>query len=339
MKTKFDSYKLGKLPKGCKLCVKGEKAVIFVTGKCSRGCKFCPLSNLRKNANISYANEKPIKTKEDLINEIHLSNAKGCSLTGGDPLLDLERTISFAKILKKEFGKKFHIHIYLSTKLVNKANLRILCEYIDEVRFHPDLDKPFKQEIEKISLAKEFWKKKNIGIELPMFPDKKIKIFKFVKEVAPFISFVNLNELESGEFSEKFMTRRYKMNSDGYTIKNSIKSGQDVLKKIQKEKLNLKVHLCTARLKNWHQYRNRLRNYARPAFVKRTNEGTSLYFSTKDEKIKELLNKKNYIFDKRKSQFIINPDKMKIVKNKVKIKKVEEYPTYDREETETEDFI
>jgi len=339
MKTKFDSYKLGNLPKGCRLCVRGEKAVVFVTGRCSRGCKFCPLSNLRKNTDISYANEKSILNDKDLINEIHLSNAKGCSLTGGDPLLDLERTLSFARTLKKEFGKKFHIHIYLSTKLVKESNLEELSKYIDEVRFHPDLDKPIKQEIEKISLAKEFWKRKNIGIELPMFPDKKNKILKFIKEVSPFISFVNLNELESGEFSEKFMNRKYKMNTDGYTIKNSIKIGEDLLKKIRKEKINVNVHLCTARLKNWHQYRNRLRNYARPRFFKKTDEGTSVYFSTKDEKITEILNKKDYFFDRRKSQFILNPKKVSKLKNKLKIKKIEEYPTYDREETETEDLF
>jgi hypothetical protein len=34
---------------------------------------------------------------------------------GGDPLLFLNRTINYAKALKKAFGKKFHIHIYLHT--------------------------------------------------------------------------------------------------------------------------------------------------------------------------------------------------------------------------------
>jgi hypothetical protein len=338
-KTKYDSYKIGTLPEGCKLCVRGEKAVVFVTGRCSRGCKFCPLSNLRKNTDISYANEKSIISDKDLINEIKISNAKGCSLTGGDPLLTLERTLHLAKILKKEFGNKFHIHIYLSTKLVDKSNLEELSRYIDEVRFHPDLDKPLKQETTKIALAKEFWKRKNIGIELPLFPDKKDKIFKFIKEVYPLISFVNLNELEVGEFSEKFMSRKYKLNKDGYTIQKSIKTGEDLLKKIRKERLNLSVHLCTARLKNWHQYQNRLRNYSRPRFFKKMDEGTSVYFSTKDEMVKTFLKEKDYFFDKRKSQFVLNPKKVNKLKNEIKIKRIEEYPTYDREEAETEDLI
>jgi len=47
-KTKYDSYCINGIAEGCKYCVRGEKLVLFVSGKCSRQCWYCSLSNKRK---------------------------------------------------------------------------------------------------------------------------------------------------------------------------------------------------------------------------------------------------------------------------------------------------
>lgn len=334
-KTKYDSYLSGKLVKGCSLCVKGKKMVLFVTGLCSRGCKFCPLSKMRKNIDKIYSNERPINYFNEIIEEIKNSNAKGCSLTGGDPLLKLDRTIELATKLKKTFGKNFHIHLYASTKLINKKNLQRLSKVVDEIRFHPDFDESIQKEINKIILANKFWKKKNIGIEIPCFPDQKIKILEFIKRVHHYISFLNLNELESGEFSQNFMNEKYKISDDGYTIEDSIKTGKEIIQELEKEKIKLNIHLCTARLKNWHQYRNRLKNYKIPKFSKKADEGTIIYFFT-EIKNKNSLQKNDFYLDKQKNRLILNPKIILKLMNKIKIYKVEEYPTYEREEAEVE---
>ena len=200
MKTPYDSYSLKGLPKGCQLCVKGEKSVLFVSGVCSRNCFYCSLSQKRKNKNIIFVNERKISEKNTkaLIEEIKQSNSKGIGITGGDPLLYINRTINFAKALKAEF-KEFHIHIYLPTKLVTKQKLKQLSKYIDEVRFHPEFlsinqsQKEKQKDIDKIKLASLFWKKQDIGCELPMLPDKKEDILNFIKNISKFVGFVNLN--------------------------------------------------------------------------------------------------------------------------------------------------
>lgn len=336
-KTKYDSFLQGELPNGCKKCVKGQKMVLFVTGLCSRGCEFCPLSKKRKNIDNIYANERPIGEFSQIIEEVKISGAKGCSLTGGDPLLKLDRTISLAKKLKQKFGKKFHIHLYASTKLVNDKKLEKLSIYIDEIRFHPDLDSNLEEEANKIALAKKYWKKKNIGIELPSFPNKIDEIIKIVRMSLPYISFLNLNELESGEVSEEYMSKKYKLTREGYTIKNSIDSGKYLIKKINKFAPKLNIHLCTARLKNWHQYRNRLKNYQLPLFAKQTEEGTYIYFATDYKKsMEKILPKNKFILDKKKKRIILSPKIVLSMKDKFPIYKIEEYPTYEREEAEVE---
>ncbi len=339
-KTKYASYLEGKPVRGCELCVKGQKMVLFVTGLCSRGCEFCPLSKMRKSIDKIYANERKITNEtayNEIIEEVKISGAKGCSLTGGDPLLKLNRTIKLAKKLKDHFGKKFHIHIYASTKLVTKSKLEKLSKVIDEIRFHPDFDKPTKQEIKKIKLAKEFWKKKNIGIEIPCFPDKIDKILEFIKQAKPDISFLNLNELESGEISERRMMKKYKMNKDGYTISTSIDAGKYLIREIHKFAPKINIHLCTAELKNWHQYKNRLKNYETPKFSKKTEDGTIIYFAMPYTKnfFMSLPQKKVY-HDKKKKRIILNPKLVNKLKDKFEIFRIEEYPTYEREECEVE---
>ena len=338
--TKHSSYLSGKHIKGCKLCIKGQKMVLFSTGMCNRGCEFCPLSKLRKNVDYVYANERklhPDDAIKGIIEEVKVSGAKGCSLTGGDPLLKLDRTIKLAKALKKEFGKKFHIHIYASTQLVTESKLRKLSEVVDEIRFHPYFDKPMKSEIKKIALAKKFWKKKNIGMEIPCFPDKIEYIYEFVKEASPYISFLNLNELEIGEIAEKQMLKKYKSKEDGYVAKDSIEAGKWLMEKLQATRCKLNTHLCTADLKNNFQYKNRLKNYKLRKFAKKTEDGTIVYFAMNyDKEYLETLPPKEAYYDKQKNRIILSPKQALKNKDFYDVYRIEEYPTFEREECEVE---
>ncbi len=168
MKTKYYSYNIGELPEGCKLCVQGRKLVLFVTGLCSRNCFYCPISDEKKNRDVVYANEWPIKNSDDMIKEAELTEAKGAGFTGGDPLVKLDRTLSYVKLLKKRFGKKFHIHLYTSLDLVDEKTLKKLYDAgLDEIRFHPDIYN--KRLWPKIMLARKFsW---DFGVEIPAIPN------------------------------------------------------------------------------------------------------------------------------------------------------------------------
>jgi pyruvate formate-lyase activating enzyme-like uncharacterized protein len=343
-KTKHESYLQGKPTKGCKLCVEGRKMVLFSTGVCTRGCEFCPLSKLRKNVDYVYANERKLHPDDairGIIEEVKVSGAKGCSLTGGDPLLKLDRTIKLASALKKEFGKKFHIHIYASTQLVTEKKLEKLSKVVDEIRFHPYFDKPIKGEIKKIALAKKFWKKKNIGMEIPCFPDKVDEIIEFVKQASPYISFLNMNELEIGEIAEKQMLKKYKAGEDGYIAKNSIEAGKYIMRWLmangQRLTAKLNIHLCTADLKNNYQYKNRLKNYKTPKFAKKTEDGTVVYFAMEyDKEYFETLPEKECYHDKAKNRIILSPKLALKNKDFYTVYRIEEYPTFEREECEVD---
>ncbi|MFH1710779.1 MAG: radical SAM protein [Nanoarchaeota archaeon] len=338
MKTPYKSYCLNNLAKGCKYCVKGEKLVLFISGKCSRNCWYCSLSEKRKEKEVIWANEREIKNTKQLIGEAKESQSKGAGITGGDPLLFLNRTLKFASSLKKEFGKKFHIHIYLPTKLVNNSNLKKLSRYIDEVRFHPEfiLNKTtISKDIEKIKLAKSYWKKQDIGIELPMIPDKKHEILEFIKKISNEVGFINLNEFEISDTNFNIINKKYRLSKDTYTISKSSESGIWIIKQLNKLKIKNNVHFCTACLKNNYQYKNRLKLHKILPFGKKTSEGTVIYLTIylKDLSIplKDFKKKfKGYYFDEKRKRILLSQNSaVKLIKKGFKVARVEEHPTYD----------
>ncbi|MBU3906619.1 MAG: radical SAM protein [Nanoarchaeota archaeon] len=353
-KTNFNSYCINGVAEGCKYCVKGEKLVLFISGKCSRNCYYCSLSNKRKNKDVIFANERVCKTPKNAVEEAIESNAKGAGITGGDPFLFLDRTIAYAKALKRKFGKRFHIHIYLPTKLLTEQKLKKLSRYTDEVRFHPEFlskklnEKEIQAEIDKIKLAGKFFKKNSIGIELPMIPDKKEDILKFIIKISPYISFVNLNELEISDANFCYMTKNYKFNQGGYTINGSKNAGIFVLNRIKKLKTKLKVHLCTADTKNHYQFKNRLLKHDILEYGKRTEEGLvkylAVYCRNKKElnKVKNSLKGEKFHLDIKKNRILLQEKTadalLKNKKRNCKIFLVEEFPTNDGLEVEKEEL-
>ncbi len=92
------------LSSGCVLCHEGAKLVLFVTGRCRRTCWYCPLSRERKGKDTAYANDRRIETPEDIIAEAEIMSALGTGVTGGEPLLVLDRVIEYCTLLKDTYG-------------------------------------------------------------------------------------------------------------------------------------------------------------------------------------------------------------------------------------------
>jgi len=58
------------LSEGCRLCYKGTKMVLFVTGICGKNCFYCPVSEERKEKDVVFANEKRVEKDDDVIEKV-----------------------------------------------------------------------------------------------------------------------------------------------------------------------------------------------------------------------------------------------------------------------------
>ncbi|WP_297497470.1 radical SAM protein [Thermococcus sp.] len=352
--TPYFSYAVRELPKGCQLCVRGEKLVLFTTGKCPRNCFYCPLSPWRKE-DVVYANERPVKSVDDIIEEAIIQEAKGAGVTGGDPLARLDRTVEYIKALKENFGEDFHVHIYTTGALATKKNLEKLYDAgLDEIRFHPDLFNPnsrlFKVEIENIRKAFDFdW---DVGGEIPSIPGQ----FERMRWYAEFLDglgakFLNVNELEFSETNlRNLLNRGYRPISDeSPAIKGSLELGLRLLK-WGEEDTSLSYHLCTAKLKDAVQLRNRLRRMARKVakpYMEVTEDGTLRFGIAEYEDLDELYDllvneaevPEEWLHINREKGRIEMPEEVAVelaedIEGDVKFFVVEEYPTWEGIEVE-----
>jgi hypothetical protein len=351
-KTRYFSKKIGSLAKGCRQCVKGQKLVLFVTGICPRKCYFCPISDKKYQHDVIYANERKVTNIYQIIEEAKLCSAKGAGFTGGDPLTRLARTVKFIKALKKKFGKKFHIHLYTSFDLVNKNSLQKLYNAgLDEIRFHADIDNSSLWD--RIELADKFdW---DVGIEIPVIPNKLKQTKKLIDFFHNKLSFLNLNELE---IADNKMSRLSKLGfltktKVSYAVKGSEQTAIKLMKYIQNKKYSLNVHYCTAKLKDRVQLGERIKRRAkniRKPYDIVDKEGLlirgAIYAKNPAELRKKLMKEfripKDLIEVENKrlltGAWIIDELRQELKNKKLKIAIVKEYPTYDKLQVEV-DFI
>ena len=197
-KTAWGSIFTHTLSRGCQQCIAGEKMVVLVTSECTSNCFYCPLSNERKEARSSFANERPFNDTADLLIEGDNMNARGASMTGGDPLelYSFNDTLNYCKVLKEKFSNDFHIHAYTRGKDLTQKLLTEIEPFIDEIRFH--VTNP-KKDLERIKKVIKF--NIDIGIEIPVVPTKGflyytnlINEFETLVKNRPQFFFINLNE-------------------------------------------------------------------------------------------------------------------------------------------------
>ena len=181
---------------GCIQCQMGSKLVLFITGHCHWMCDYCPLSETRREIDFMYANERRVDLGDwdAVIEEARAMNATGAGITGGDPVMARERVLEGIKILKKEFGDDFHLHMYTSIPFKSEWARDFAEAGLDEIRFHflnLDSDK-YRETISACSESGML-----TGVELPCEPDKEEELMILLEKLREMdVDFLNLNELE-----------------------------------------------------------------------------------------------------------------------------------------------
>ena len=346
-----NAFSRGDLPKGCKLCSQGGKLVLFVTGICNMSCYYCPISEKKKDNDVIYADEMPIKKDNDILYEAKCIGALGTGITGGEPLLNLKRTLHYINLLKKKFGEKHHIHLYTTRGYKNEI-LALKKAGLDEIRFHvvPSLWENFENSKIYKRILFALKSSMSVGIEIPLMPKMEKQLTHMIlKADALGVDFINLNELEIPNFQvmekKKF---RYK---DSYSL--SIKGSEELAKKLSKLNTKMTIHYCSAAFKDGVQLGKRLiRRAKRTAkeYEVITKEGLLILGIIRGINKKELKKiydflRKNY--DIPKNLIEINFERKRIetaawlleeIAKELPFEcwEVEEYPTWDRLQIESE---
>lgn len=247
--------------------------VLFVTGLCRKNCFYCPVSCERKDKDVIFANERPVKKDEDIIEEAVSMDALGTGITGGEPLLRLKRVTRCIKLLKNHFGGSHHIHLYTALAPGKNVLECLRSAGLDEIRFHPPPEvwasinrTPYREAIMnscEIELS--------TGIEIPSISSDLSGILFLLEEVG---GFLNLDELE---FSE---TNACELKKRGYAPVNDVSSAALGSKEAAGALIGSRLHFCSSRFKDAIQLRERFKRIAKKVsrdFDEVTEDGTLVY--------------------------------------------------------------
>jgi len=245
--------------------------VLFVTGLCHRKCWYCPLSEERSGRDVMFANDRPVEGPEDFLDEARLMGALGTSITGGEPFLVPDRVARFSRVLKENFGKEHHIHLYTGMAPTREMLLPLV-GLVDEIRVHPPPEAW--RDIAASPWARAIGEARSlgftVGIEVPA-----VRGLQALAEILPLVDFLNINELEWGGINAEEMRRRGLETADG--IHNAVKGCRRWAGDLPHRK---KVHWCSSRYKDAVQLRERLKRIAARtarSFDEITDDGTVLY--------------------------------------------------------------
>ncbi len=258
----YGSFALGPKRQACNDCLAGKKTVIFITGLCNKHCFYCPVSDEKMRRDTPFANERPLRNGheiKDLIEEIKACNSTGASITGGDPLLKVDRCVQYIKGLKKEFGPRFHIHLYTWGTFASEANLKKLeAAGLDEIRFHLFKDPDFSRILPALKT------KLQVTVEVPCIPTKEnekelFEMISFMKQHG--IRYLNLNEFEFSDANfDQMQSHGFEQSNDiEYRAKGSL---QLAYKIADYARPHINVNFCSSANKSFLQIGQRLKRRA-----------------------------------------------------------------------------
>lgn len=356
------SQYISPISKACKMCAKGAKMVVLITGKCPAHCFYCPLSTSKQDRDVIYADEWQLQHEDDvetLISEAKAISAKGAGITGGDPLVVPDRTIRYITFLKETFGEQFHIHLYTSGLTNTKAIPDMVSAGLDEIRFHPEprywIDPSHSPFLDVITQLGDL--PVEIAIEIPAIPEKTLDIIKLIQWAASqHVHYINLNELE---FSEQNETALYKL---GFTIKDDLsaaatgsqETAYDVLTFFETSPVPIGIHYCSSSFKDAVQLTNRLKRRAENVSTDHdviTDQGTIVKGILEPDKhrsmqdIQKILREKlqfsrfDYVVNNERKRIELHPSLLEeyasiLTFHHILCFIVEEYPTADHLEVE-----
>ncbi|MEW6752365.1 MAG: radical SAM protein [Candidatus Latescibacterota bacterium] len=130
-RTKLDCADLAP---GCRLCTRGVWSCLFVNGRCNARCFYCPTR--QDEVGVPTTNTLTFADPQSYVEYVERLRYRGVSLSGGEPLLTLETTLSFARAVKRRFGAAVHLWVYTNGILATPEVLAQLRDAgVDEIRF------------------------------------------------------------------------------------------------------------------------------------------------------------------------------------------------------------
>lgn len=241
---------MGPLSPGCRICGEGDWSCLFINGKCNCCCFYCPTSQsdigLPTTQRISFP--RPC----DYADYIRYFDFKGVSMSGGEPLLTLDRTLKYMKALNRTPGHALHVWLYTNGTLLNENIVGRLADAgLDEIRF--DLSAA-SYDLKKLKLA--IGRIPCVTVEIPAISedfDQVSKLLAVLKEAG--VDHLNLHQLRlTRHNSARLKSRPYTfLHGEKVTVLESELAALGLMQAAATQRVELPINYCSFVYKHRYQ--------------------------------------------------------------------------------------
>ena len=202
--TKVDCTSLSP---GCRHCGDGGWSCLFVNGRCNGHCFYCPTSQDDHGPPVT--NGLAFIDPDEYADYVAKLGFSGVSISGGEPLLTPDLTLSFLRAVRKRCGDKVHLWLYTNgIKLTADLCSKLKDAGLDEIRF--DLG-AVRYHLKKLRLA--IGCIPTVTVEIPAVPeDEELLKLKMVEMAEAGVKHLNLHQMRLTPYNFGHLTAR------GYTF-------------------------------------------------------------------------------------------------------------------------
>jgi pyruvate formate-lyase activating enzyme-like uncharacterized protein len=175
---------------GCRHCGAGGWSCLFVNGRCNGICFYCPTAQDDDGPPVT--NGLAFASPEDYAAYVAALRFSGVSISGGEPLMTPDLTLSYLSAVRKRCGDAVHLWLYTNGTLLT-ADLcsRLRDAGLDEIRF--DLG-AVRYHLKKLRLAVDCIK--TVTVEIPAVPeDEELLKRKMVEMAEAGVDHLNLHQM------------------------------------------------------------------------------------------------------------------------------------------------
>ena len=246
--TKTDCNRLSP---GCRRCGDGGWSCLFINGRCNGRCFYCPTAQDDDGPPVT--NGLAFTTPDDYAAYVAAMGFSGVSISGGEPLMTPDLTLSYLSAVRKRCGDDVHLWLYTNGTLLT-ADLcsRLRDAGLNEIRF--DIG-AVRYNLKKLRLAVGCIQ--TVTVEIPAVPeDEALLKEKMVEMAAAGVNHLNLHQMRLTPHNFGPLTER------GYTFIHGekvtvLESELCALRMVRfglEQGLNLPVNYCSFPYKRRFQH-------------------------------------------------------------------------------------
>ncbi len=178
------------LSPGCRHCGDGGWSCLFVNGRCNGQCFYCPTS--QDDGGPPVTNGLVFTDPDDYADYVATLGFSGVSISGGEPLLTPDLSLSFLRAVRKRCGNNVHLWLYTNgTMLTADLCSKLKDAGLDEIRF--DLG-AVRYNLKKLRLA--IGRIPTVTVEIPAVPeDEELLKLKMVEMAEAGVKHLNLHQM------------------------------------------------------------------------------------------------------------------------------------------------